>query len=109
MKRRLFFCLMLAALLITAATGEASSPDEWEKHQKEAAAKCAKASELKKAQVVGEIVSFGDDIGFDAVMIRGRYLEPHMKNAEGYALCLFNRTTRKAQCTEANQWFNPGK
>jgi hypothetical protein len=73
MKRRLFFCLM-AGLLMAVATGEAGSPGEWEKHQKEVAAACTKASGLKGARVIGDIVSFGDDIGLDAVMIRGRYL-----------------------------------
>jgi hypothetical protein len=73
MKRRLFFCPMVGWLMAV-ATGEASSSGEWEKHQKEVAATCAKASGLKEARVIGDIVSFGDDIGLDAVMIRGRYL-----------------------------------
>ena len=108
MKKRLFICLTLG-LIMAAATGEASSPDEWEKHQKEVAATCAKASGLKNARTIGEPVLFGDDIGVDAVMIRGRYPQPNMKNATGHALCLFDRKTRQAQCSEANQWFNPGR
>jgi hypothetical protein len=108
MRRTLFICLILG-LFAAVAEGEASSPDEWVKYQKEVAVTCTKASGLKSARVVGEFVSFGDDIGYDAVMIRGRYPQPHMKNVEGYALCLFNRKTRQAQCSEANQWFNPGR
>jgi hypothetical protein len=108
MTKRLFICLMLG-LFMAAATGEASSPDEWEKHQKEVAATCAKASGLKNARTMGEAVQFGDDIGFDAVMIRGRYPQPHMKNAVGHALCLFDRKTRRAECSETTQWFSPGR
>jgi hypothetical protein len=108
MKKGLFFCLIIGLLMIT-ATGEASSPDEWVKYEKEVASACTRASGLKKAEVMGGIIFFGDDIGFDAVMVRGRYPQPHMKNAEGHALCMFNKKTRKAQCSEANEWFNPGK
>jgi hypothetical protein len=107
-KGKLSVCLMVGLLMVV-ATGEASSPGEWEKHQKEVVATCTKASGLKGARVIGDIVSFGDDIGLDAVMVRGRYPQPHMENAEGHALCLFNRQTRQAQCNEANQWFDPGK
>ena len=101
---------MMLVSFMAITIGEASSPDEWEKYEKEVAAKCIKACGLSKARVIGSIVLFDDKrVGFDAVMIRGRYPQPHMKNAEGYALCLFNKKTRQAECSEANEWFSPGK
>jgi len=111
MERKWLFYLILGLFIAsTTGIGEASSPDEWVKYEKEVASKCVKACGLKKAQVVGDIVFFDDErVGFDAVMIRGRYSQPQMKNAEGYALCLFNKRTRQAECNEANQWFNPAR
>ncbi|MFZ5776172.1 MAG: hypothetical protein ACOY3Z_11875 [Thermodesulfobacteriota bacterium] len=100
-------CAVLAAILLSPGLVAASSPDEWVRHEKEMAAKCIKASGLKEARIVGENVLFGDEVGYHAAMVRGRYPQPHMENAVGHVLCLFNIKTREAQCGEANQWFTP--
>jgi hypothetical protein len=42
----------------------------------------------------------GDDVGYDGLMIKGRYPQPHMKNKATQILCLFNRKTRKASIGE---------
>jgi len=103
-------CFLVLGMLVVVAAGEASSADEWEAYQREVESKCAKACGMKKAKVMGEMVLFDDaQVGFDAVMIRGRYPQPQMKNAEGYGLCLFNKKTRQAECGEADQWFQTGR
>ncbi len=85
---------------ITAFKLAASSPQAWEQQNKEAIAKCLQASGLKDANPVGKIILFGDDVGYDGLMIKGRYLQAHMKNKATQVLCLFNRKTRKAYIGE---------
>lgn len=103
------FPYVALGVLMAATTAQASSPDEWEKYHKEVSAKCMKACGLKAARVLGDIVLFDDErVGLDAVLITGRYPQPQMNNAQGHALCLFNKKTRKAECSEANEWFEKG-
>ncbi len=84
-------------LLSIPSVAMASSPEAWRQHFKEVVASCIKKSNLSKAKPDGRIVLFGDDVGYDALIIKGHYPQPHMKNATGKELCLFNRKTRKAE------------
>ncbi len=59
-------------------------------------AACLKASGLKNARVEGEIIHYGDDVGYSALFIGGRYPQPFMKNQPGRELCLYQRATQKA-------------
>ena len=94
-----------AVLAMTAASGFvlASSPAAWSEHDRDVAATCAKASGLKDAQAIGKPMVYSDRVGFTALLIQGRYPQPHMKNRVGRELCLFNRETREAAVTEADQ------
>lgn len=92
--------LLIIGANITALKLAASSPQAWEQQNKEAIAKCRQASGLKDANPVGKIILFGDDVGYDGLMIKGRYTQPHMKNKATQVLCLFNRKTRKAYIGE---------
>ncbi|MGV0028803.1 hypothetical protein [Phormidesmis priestleyi] len=78
----------------------ASSPAAWAQHKKEVIATCLKTSGFRNAKPVGEIVTFNDEIGYDALQVQGNYPEPHMNNQAGKVLCLFDRRTRKAQTQE---------
>lgn len=51
---------------------------------------------LKNARVEGEIIHYGDDVGYSALFIGGRYPQPFMKNKSGRELCLYQRATQKA-------------
>jgi hypothetical protein len=97
----------IATLLITRMlpniTARASSSDAIRQHQKEVTNRCLQVSGLEKPQPVGSIVTFGDDIGYDVLMVRGHYPQPHMNNQIGKSLCLFNRATRQAQSSDASQ------
>ncbi|MES2511113.1 MAG: hypothetical protein V4625_14375 [Pseudomonadota bacterium] len=95
----------LAVLVVLAASGAAfaSTPAAWSDHDKEVAATCAKASGLKDAQPVGTPMAYDDRVGFTALLIQGRYPQPHMKNRVGRELCLFDRETREAAVIEADQ------
>lgn len=50
----------------------------------------------KNARVEGAIVHYGDDVGYSALFIGGRYPQPFMKNKPGRELCLYQRATQKA-------------
>ncbi|MEB3312467.1 MAG: hypothetical protein VKJ02_19745 [Snowella sp.] len=92
--------LILLGLQSVAFKAEASSPQAWEKHNQEVIKKCTQASELKEAKPVGKSILFGDNVGYDGLIIKGRYPQAHMKNKETQVLCLFNRKTRKAYIGE---------
>ncbi len=99
--------MTVGGLLFAATASVASSPDAWAQHQQEVISSCLKVSGLRNAQAVGNIVGFGDDVGYDALLVRGNYPQPHMNNRAGEFLCLFNRKTRKAYTNEANQLRQP--
>jgi hypothetical protein len=84
-------------------TAKASSPDAIEQHQREVLNQCLQISGLRNPQPVGSIIIFGDDVGYDALMVRGNYPQPHINNRMGQSLCLFNRRTRQAYSSDASQ------
>ncbi len=93
----------LVAMTATGSLAVASSPAAWSEHDREVAATCAKASGLNDAQPVGQPMVYEDRVGLTALLIQGRYPQPHMKNRIGRELCLFDRETREAAVTEADQ------
>ena len=101
------FHLKLAAGLLAVAgfsgAALASSPAAWAAHDKEVAASCAKSSGLKNARALGRPMAYDDSIGMTALVIAGKYPQPHMKKRSGRVLCLFDRKKREAVVTEADQ------
>jgi hypothetical protein len=95
--------LAMGGVLLTAVAVKASSPDAWEQHYQEVTANCLKVSGLQNAEPAGEIISYSDDAGYDALLVRGNYPQPHMNNQVGQVLCLFNRQTRQAFATDADR------
>ena len=97
--------LRTAVLVVAATSGFAfaASPDAWSEHDKEVAATCAKTSGLAGAQAIGKPMVYDDRVGITALLIQGRYPQAHMKNRIGQELCLFDRQTREAVVTEADQ------
>ncbi|MES2414012.1 MAG: hypothetical protein V4614_09435 [Pseudomonadota bacterium] len=93
----------MLALACVAFGAQASSPAAWSEHDKEVAATCAKVSGLKGAQASGKPMAYDDRVGITALLIQGRYPQPHMKNRVGRELCLFDRETREAVVIEADQ------
>ncbi|RYX96122.1 MAG: hypothetical protein EOO28_08785 [Comamonadaceae bacterium] len=96
-----FFAFVTATLFCSASF--ASSPAAWSAHDQEVAATCLKASGLKNARVAGAPMVFDDRTAKTVLVISGRYPQPHMKNRAGRELCLFDRKTREAFVTEADQ------
>jgi hypothetical protein len=75
----------------------ASSPDAMAQHQKEVIFTCLAASGFRNARPIGEIIVFGDDVGYDALRVRGNYPQIHMNNQAGKVLCLFDRSVFKSR------------
>ncbi|MEO1349371.1 MAG: DUF1131 family protein [Cyanobacteria bacterium J06635_15] len=90
---RLFMILTSSTLLTVPAT--ASNPEAWAEHNQEVIESCLAISSLATPEVAGEIIRFGDDIGYDALLLQdSRGVAPAQ-------LCLFNRGSRTAHVTEA--------
>ena len=104
--------LKLTSLLVLtlAATGQAnaSSSDAWKTLDKAVVDSCTKASQLKEVRAVGK-AQFDDSVGYEALMLRGRYPQPHMKNQPGAELCLFNRHSKKATVSEWDEQMGAPK
>jgi hypothetical protein len=97
MKRTL---VLLGAIAALSGQANAASPDAWREQDKTMSASCLKASQLKDAKVVGTAARFDDRVGYDALILQGRYPQKHMKNQAGTELCLYERKSRQAYVTE---------
>jgi hypothetical protein len=82
----------------------AASTDAWAAHRQEVTKACIRASGLVDARLVGSVISFDDSVGRSAALIAGRYPQAHMARAKGLSLCLFDKRTRTAQTTPADDW-----
>lgn len=69
--------------LLTNMIANASSPDAIKQHQQEVLNRCLQVSGLRNPQTVSSIITFGDEVGYDALMVRGNYPQPHMNNEMG--------------------------
>ena len=95
--------MMAGSLLFAGTTALASTPGEWANHEREVTTACLEASGLDNPQAVGTIVTFSDDVGYDALLVKGTYPQPHMHHQIGQVLCLFNRGTRQVSTSDADQ------
>lgn len=90
---------LLIALAGVVGQANASSTDAWQALDKAVVDSCVKASQLKSVKPSGK-AGFDDSVGYEALMLEGRYPQPHMKNQPGTELCLYNRQSKKATVTE---------
>ena len=106
---------LCALLVLSTGSGvrlaQASSPTAWSAHDREVASACTQASGLKQAAVTGQPMVFDDSLGMTALVVTGRYPQPHMKNQPARVLCLFDRKTRQAHTTPADplRWAAPAQ
>lgn len=88
--------LLIAALATFNAT--ASSPQAWAESERAMRAACLKASGLKNARVEGEIIHYGDDVGYSALFIGGRYPQPFMKTSRAGSCAYISAPRRRRRC-----------
>lgn len=91
----------LAALGL-AGPALAASPEAWAAHKAEVLAQCSAASGLKNGKLVGALVEYDDSVGYTAALIAGTYPQPHMKHQRGRSLCLFDKRSRTAHASPAD-------
>lgn len=93
--------LLLLTLLLS-PLAQASSEAAWQQNDKNMQQSCLKASGLKTVKVVGKPIQYDDSVGFDALLLEGRYPQKHMKNQVGRELCLYQRQSGRAFVSEAD-------
>ena len=93
-------------LLMATTAAIAAPPASWRANARLGRAACVKASGLYPATASGPI-AFSDTMGRDAYLVRGTYMQPFRKQAQGTMLCLYDRTTRRAEAVEAKGWPDP--
>ena len=96
-------------LLGVAAMSSASTPEAWKSFDEEVIKACLGASQLSQARPAGARVDFDDQLGYSALLISGRYPQPHLHGHPGRELCLFDRRTRRAVVSSADGLMAPRK
>jgi hypothetical protein len=94
--------LIVFIAAITAFNVAASSEAAWANGDKALQAACLKASGLKEAKAAGSIIHYGDEVGYSALLLSGRYPQAFMHNKPGKELCLYQRATKKAVIQDAD-------
>ncbi|WP_420139088.1 hypothetical protein [Sphingomonas sp.] len=97
--------VVLAAFLLPslAAPAQASTDAAWAASTKAGRAACIAAANLARPTVSAPL-NFSDQVGRDAMLVRGRYKQRYMKNAPSTMLCLYDRRTHKAETVDAKGW-----
>ncbi|SDM01921.1 hypothetical protein [Pseudomonas indica] len=80
----------------------AATPEAWTEHKKAVLAACMKASGLEQPRPVGKLIEYPDRLSLTAILLRGRYPQPHMEGRMGQELCLYDRRSRTAFVSEAD-------
>ena len=92
--------LLLVAIPMAARSATAAA---WAASAKAGRAACAAAAHLARPTVSAPL-HFSDQVGRDAMLVRGTYKQRFMKGARGTMLCLYDRRTRRAEAVEAKGW-----
>lgn len=96
--------VLLSAFIASSAM--ASTPSSWQANDRAAAAACIRASQFRAATATSanNRARFGDDLGYDALLVTGSYPQEHMRGESGTVLCLWERGARKAHVSEVKGW-----
>ena len=97
--------ILIAGIVLVAAAGPASASTgaAWAASSKAGRAACIAAANFARPSVSAPL-SFSDQVGRDAILVRGMYKQRFMKNAWGTMLCLYDRRTHRAEVAEAKGW-----
>jgi hypothetical protein len=97
--------IVIASLAIVAMADPAlaSTDAAWAASSKAGKAACIAAANFARPSVSAPL-NFSDQVGRDAMLVRGMYKQRFMKNAWGTMLCLYDRRTHRAEVVEAKGW-----
>jgi hypothetical protein len=96
---------LIAGIALVAAAGPAlaSTDAAWAASNRAGRVACIAAANLARPSVSAPL-NFSDQVGRDAMLVRGMYKQRFMKNAWGTMLCLYDRRTHRAEVIEAKGW-----
>lgn len=100
---------VLIAGCLLASAAHSAPPDPWQAHYQEVKLRCLQASGLLNAKAAGEVVSFPDQVGYDALLLRGSQVVAPNKTRRAELLCLFDRRSRQPHLAEAAHLDKPRK
>jgi len=95
--------LIASIALAISGPALASTGAAWAASNRAGKAACIAAANLARPSVSSPL-NFSDQVGRDAMLVRGMYKQRFMKNAWGTMLCLYDRRTRRAEVVEAKGW-----
>jgi hypothetical protein len=97
--------LIAAATAVTGLTGSAASAQSnYTRLDKAEIAACIRASGLIKATVSPTRVTFSDDVGYDVRLVSGTHPQKYMRGAQGRMMCVYRRSTGRAEAQEFLGW-----
>lgn len=96
---------LIAGTALAAVAGPVlgSTDAAWAASNRAGKAACIAAANLARPSVSAPL-NFSDQVGRDAMLVRGMYKQRFMKNAWGTMLCLYDRRTHRAEVADAKGW-----
>ena len=94
---------LVVGVLLFAGPAAASTDAAWAASARAGRAACAAAANFARPTISAPL-NFSDQVGRDAMLVRGMYKQRFMKNAWGTMLCLYDRRTHRAEVVEAKGW-----
>ena len=103
---------LMAAAMVLAAAGlgvpaAASTTAAWKGESLAAARACRSMTDLRDARIGSSIIRFSDAIGVDAMLVTGTWRPAHMQGKAAQMLCIYHRSTHRAEVVEAAGWNAP--
>lgn len=108
--RRGFVLALAAAAIQTVAVlgagaARASSPEAWNRYDRQVRSACVAASGLAAVRVRGSRIDL-PSLGLSTLLLEGTYPQAHMKAQPGLELCVFEQRSGRASVAEADGWRN---
>lgn len=96
----------IALAAAACAPSAASTASAWSDLERKMSFACTKASGLLDARPSGKPVHFDDRNGMSALLVRGRFPQPHMQQRPTVVLCLFDRRSQRVSIADAEPMFD---
>lgn len=103
--------LLLAAAAVEtvavlgAGAARASSPEAWNRYDRQVRSACVAASGLAAVRVRGARIDL-PSLGLSTLLLEGTYPQAHMRGQQGLELCVFEQRSGRAAVAEADGWRN---
>jgi hypothetical protein len=89
------------AALLGAGPLQASSPEAWNRYDRQVRSACVAASGLAAVRIRGSRVDL-PSLGLSSLLLEGRYPQAHLAGRRGLELCVFEQRSGRAAVAEAD-------